>query len=157
MTKNEFYYNLIKNFEVCTPSLLRDILIHFKIINPLQECPECIKPMSFNLDNSKSAGMRYRCASCRRKFEFRRFTVFTDYRMRFEKILLIIVLFIEEKTLKEISDCTNLSLSSVQKLFNFIREKIKCHINENEPTLDRDRIVEIDETLLAKGNIIEAG
>ena len=130
--------------------LIGDILISLGVVPEGPQWPGCNSSLKTNLDSSKSIPIRYWCGKCSKRNDSRRFSVFTFTRISAVEILQIISLFVDGHGTTEIVSKGVSSVAKVQRIINFIRERIKDYVDSTSTSLGNNSVVEIDETLIAK-------
>lgn len=146
----EYFYNKIQRGEIIDAEDIKKVLISLGLINQNQNCPGCHFSMRLHIDRSKANGLRFYCTTCQKNCDIRRFTPFTGFRLVLVDILRVVALFAEEKGLTVIIDETGLASATVSKIIYFCRSVIKMFIDDTQPQLGEDSIVEIDETVIAR-------
>ena len=147
-----FYYfekiveNRIFNFE-----LKKVISESIGVLWNEKKCPECSSNLIIYANKTKSIDFRYHCKICKKNFSIRTFTPFVNLRVDLPTILQTFALFVSNTSVAEIKEKTKLSDATVIKILGIARDAMKKYVDGiNSKLGDNGRVVEIEETLIAK-------
>lgn len=138
-------YNSNSNKEIV------EYLQKYKLMYQEYKCPDCkILTKKYERDN-RSDGGSWRCSKCRSYYSYREDSFFFLLKKELNIVIKLMYHWAIQTRVKDVSDITGVSGTTIVKYFKTIRELCIEDLNKSELKLGGlGRIVEIDESLFAK-------
>ncbi|KAH7820981.1 putative ISXO2-like transposase domain [Monocercomonoides exilis] len=153
----EDYKNIFETISLCefiqrsngNSDFAIKILNSFNFIKKYSNCHCCRSQMHF-VDGGKRDEFYYKCSKCGKKLNWNHFTIFSEFRFSPFQFICLLFHFWSKHSISEVTHETNLSNKTVLKFNQKIRRI--CGFIEMEcfEKIGKNRIVEIDETLVHK-------